>query len=79
MQLKYFTVQFKSPSAKRVYLVGNTVEGVVRIGFEKPTEMKCKFFFYGGHLGFSIDTRNRHLVTIKGMFQLSLLSNKSVF
>lgn len=45
MQLKYFTVQFKSPSAKRVYLVGSTVEGVVRIGFEKPTEMKCKFYF----------------------------------
>ena len=40
MKLKYFTIEFNSP--EKVYVTGNKLEGVVKIGFEKPTKMKCK-------------------------------------
>lgn len=40
MQLKYFTIEFNSP--EKVYVSGSRLKGVVKIGFEKPTKMKCK-------------------------------------
>lgn len=39
MQLKYFTIEFNSP--EKVYVSGSRLKGVVKIGFEKPTKMKC--------------------------------------
>ena len=40
MKLKYLKIEFDS--AEKVYVAGSKLNGVVRVGFEKPTKMTSK-------------------------------------